>query len=256
MSILAFKFLLTPLLMTAATLAARRWGAAVGGWIVGLPITSGPISLFLALEQGPDFAARAAVGTLLGINAVVATLLTYALLARRWPWPATTAASVAVFFMTTALLHALSPGAWPVFACTCGVLLGALAVLPPPRAGHPTPVAPWWDLPARSVAALAMMVTITWLAAHVGAEWSGLLSPFPVFTLVMAVFGHRAGHGDHAVPYARGVLASLFGFAAFFLVVALLLGRLGLPAFALATGVAIAGGAVGALLGRAVARRH
>src|SRR5512139_2039614 len=84
MSILVFKCLLTPLLMTAATLAARRWGAAVGGWIVGLPITSGPISLFLALEQGPDFAARAAVGTLLGINAVVATLLTYALLARRW----------------------------------------------------------------------------------------------------------------------------------------------------------------------------
>ena len=52
--------------MAAATWAARRWGPAVGGWIVGLPLTSGPIAFFLALEHGPAFAARAALSTILG----------------------------------------------------------------------------------------------------------------------------------------------------------------------------------------------
>ena len=60
----ALKLLLAPLLILLATLAGRRWGPAVGGWLAGLPLTSGPVSLILALEQGPEFAARAALGTL------------------------------------------------------------------------------------------------------------------------------------------------------------------------------------------------
>ena len=61
--ILVLKLVVTPLLISAATLVARRWGPGVGGWLAGFPLTSAPVSVFLALEQGPDFAAGAAVGT-------------------------------------------------------------------------------------------------------------------------------------------------------------------------------------------------
>src|SRR6266542_2340199 len=65
--IFVLKLIVTPLLIAAATLVARRWGPGVGGWLAGFPLTSAPVSVFLALEQGPDFAAGAAVGTLGGV---------------------------------------------------------------------------------------------------------------------------------------------------------------------------------------------
>jgi hypothetical protein len=61
------KLCLAPLLILLATLAGRRWGPAVGGWLAGLPMTLGASSFILALEQGPQFAARAALGTLFGL---------------------------------------------------------------------------------------------------------------------------------------------------------------------------------------------
>ena len=38
---LALKLSLTPILILLASLAGRRWGETLGGWIVGLPLTLG-----------------------------------------------------------------------------------------------------------------------------------------------------------------------------------------------------------------------
>ena len=86
--ITALFILLAPLLILLATLAGRRWGPAVGGWLAGLPLTSGPVSLILALEQGPEFAGRAALGTLFGLISLSAFSLVYGVAARRMGWPA------------------------------------------------------------------------------------------------------------------------------------------------------------------------
>jgi hypothetical protein len=43
MSLLTVKLIAAPLVILLATLAARRWGDAIGGWLVGLPLTSGPL---------------------------------------------------------------------------------------------------------------------------------------------------------------------------------------------------------------------
>src|SRR5215467_7067551 len=64
------KLIVTPLLIAIATFVTRRWGPGVGGWLAGFPLTSAPVSVFLAFEQGPAFAAGAAVGTLLGLAAM------------------------------------------------------------------------------------------------------------------------------------------------------------------------------------------
>ena len=79
---------------------------------------------------------------------------------------------------------------------------------------------------------------------RLGATLSGLLSPFPVFTLVMAVFSHLQAGGQVATPYARGLLTSTIGFASFFLVVSLGLEALGPPVYLWATATAlVVGGA-------------
>ena len=60
------KLVVTPVLIGAASLADRRRGAAVGGWLVGIPFTSAPVAFFLTLEHGSGFAASASVGMMLG----------------------------------------------------------------------------------------------------------------------------------------------------------------------------------------------
>ena len=67
--ILAFKLIITPLLVLICMLITRRWGAFVGGVAAGLPVVSGPLSFFLTLEQGTAFSAHASYNTLLGIDA-------------------------------------------------------------------------------------------------------------------------------------------------------------------------------------------
>ncbi len=107
MPLLALKLVLTPLLIGGATLAARRWGPLVGGWLVALPLTSGPVLLFLALDHGPSFAAEAAVGALLGLAAIVGFSLAYAAISPRGPWPSLGAAVVA-YVVVGAVLRPLA----------------------------------------------------------------------------------------------------------------------------------------------------
>ena len=102
---MVLKALLAPLLILLATLAGRRWGPGVGGWLAGLPLTSGPVSLILALEQGPEFAARAALGTLFGLVALAAFALAYGVAAPRTGWPGCLVVAFGAFALTTLALR-------------------------------------------------------------------------------------------------------------------------------------------------------
>src|SRR5437870_12628749 len=96
-TLLLAKVVLTPLFIAAVTLAGRRWGPAVGGWRAGLLVTSGPVSVFLALEQGREFAARAAVGSLAGLVGVACFFDVDARVSRTRTWPLATAAGMAAY---------------------------------------------------------------------------------------------------------------------------------------------------------------
>ena len=64
--LLALKLTLTPGVIVGATLAARRFGPSVGGWLIGLPVTAGPVLLLLALAHGARFAEHVAAGLVAG----------------------------------------------------------------------------------------------------------------------------------------------------------------------------------------------
>jgi hypothetical protein len=111
--ILLLKLTLTPVLIGAASLASRRWGSEVGGWLVGIPFTSGPIAFFLAIGPGPRFAADAAVGILAGAVSQTAFALAYASVALRYGWVACVAAATIAFALATVVfdvLRASRPG--------------------------------------------------------------------------------------------------------------------------------------------------
>jgi hypothetical protein len=236
---LALKLILTPLLIGAASLAGRRWGPAVGGWFVGLPLTSGPIALFLALDHGVDFAAAATVGSLAGALAEAVFCLAYAAGARAG-WPAALAAATLAFAAAATLVQRAALPLSAATACAFVALLGALALMPRPRATAVPPPPPAWDLPARMVITTALVLAITGAAVTLGPRLSGVLATFPVYAAILTVFAHRASAAA-AVQVLRGLLLGLFAFAAFFVVLGVSIGPLGVAAgFALATAAALA----------------
>ena len=130
MNLLVLKLILTPLFVGGATLVARRFGPRIGGWLVGLPLTSGPVAFYLALEQGTGFAARAAQATLLGQISFAAFCLTYRWLSLRFGWLGCWLVSWSAFFITTFVLQRVSLPLPLAFISVVGVLLLTLLLLP------------------------------------------------------------------------------------------------------------------------------
>lgn len=242
MTLLAAKILLAPLCVVAVSLAGRRWGVAAAGVLGGLPVVAGPILLVETLLHGRDFGAEAAAGTLLGLAALTAFVVVYGrVAAAAGPLPSVLCGWTA-FLLGVGVLSLVQP--LPVlslaFVGACFAL--GLRLLPPAPALPPTaPAPPWWDLPARGLAALGLVLALTAVSGALGPHLSGLLAPFPIITSVLAVFTH--GHGGFAQVgvLLRNFLFGFYGFAAFCFVLAVALPTLTTgAAFGLATATALA----------------
>jgi hypothetical protein len=246
---LVLKIVLTPLLIAAASLAGRRWGPAVGGWFVGLPLTSGPIALFLALDYGVGFAAAAAIGSLAGALAEAAFCVAYAAAARHG-WPAALAAATIAFAVVATALQAATLSLWLAAVCAFASLVLALGLMPRAPAATAPPPPPAWDLPARMIITTVLVLLITGAAAALGPRLSGVLATFPLYAAILTVFAHRASAAA-GIQVLRGLLLGLFAFAGFFVVLGLAIEPLGVAAgFTLATvaALAIQGGSLALVL--------
>ncbi len=224
----ALKLILTPLLIAMATLVARRWGPVVGGIIVGLPLTSGPVSVFLALEQGREFAAVAANSVLLGTLAVLTFCLVYAFCAKRSGWFLSAAFALAGYLSLVAYLSRVHFSAVISTLLVVAAVALSLRCIGPSQRGAPLVAAPRWDLPFRMAAATTIVLTITTVSSVLGPVLSGLLSAFPVFICVMSVFSHALYGPAAAHQFARGVIAGSYSFAAFFFTVLMTIAHLNL----------------------------
>jgi hypothetical protein len=238
-TLLLLKLVLTPALIAAASLAARRWGQAVGGWLVGLPLTSAPIAFFLAIEHGSSFAADAAAGSLAGALAEAAFCVAYAGTARHAAWPAAFVVGSAAFAVVGAVTQRSTLSMPSLTALVCVALALSLAALPRRRARVSSATAPRWDLPARMASATVVVLAITGFAATLGPRLSGILATYPVYAATLTVFAHRESVAA-AVQVLRGLLLGLFAFAAFFVALGSSIERVGITAaFALAAAAAL-----------------
>lgn len=224
MGLLALKLTLAPGLVALATQVAKRLGHRAGGLVGSLPVVAAPVLLILAIERGHAYATEAAGAAVLGVASLALFCIAYGLVAPRAAWPLAVAAGWAAFLAATALFAQTEAiGAWPALLIVVALVLVARplherlahgAVAPPGRT----------DLWLRLVITAVLVLALTGAARRLDAHVSGLLSPFPIITAVLAGFTHARAGGEAANELLAGFVPGLVSFGLFFAVLAVVLG--------------------------------
>jgi Protein of unknown function (DUF3147) len=251
--------IVAPTLVGLSTLAARRWGERAGGIVSAFPAIVGPVLLIVALRHGPEFAARVANGTLLGLVSLAAFALTYGRVACRRGWPVSLLAGWVSAALAGLAVGLVAAGAGsPIGLLTATVALGlAYRGLPavPTRSEAPRPRRGTTAL--RMGAAVLLVAVLSASAGVLGAVAGGMLAALPVLACVLAVFTHREAGTPAVIGLLRGLLAGMASFVVFCQLIAMFTTPYGIaPALALATAVALLVQALTVCSVHSLLRRH
>jgi hypothetical protein len=248
------RLALVPLAVWAASIAARRWGHAASGYLGGLPLIGGPITLFLALDQGVGFASTSALFTLAAIAAQCAHLLALSHAAARLGWAGSLLAGWTAFALVAVAVAALPLTAPAAATLALAGLAAAWKWLPPIRGHSAPPAVPALELRLRVAAAFVLAAGILLAAPILGPVASGILLSVPITGSIMPPFTLALYGREALARLARGFVVGLSGFTAFFLTVAA-----GLPAWGVGPGftaAVLAALAAVAMAGRLVRARR
>lgn len=240
--VFGLKLALVPALIAGVTLAGRRWGPAVAGWLAAFPVVAAPILFFIALQHGAEFAAHAALGTLSAVLAILVFGICYAWSALRFSWRRSVLIAFAGYWVAVAALSLWAPS----LQASAVAVLAALWVAPRlyPAAAPPSSAAsskPGKDIGLRMAAGALLVLLVTHFSSALGPHLSGLLAMFPVMGSVLVVFSHRQSGAAFAIQLLRGMVLGYYAFSVFCIALALALPATSLAAaFALALGGAVA----------------
>ncbi len=241
--ILGIKLLLVPTLIGAVTLAGRRWGPGIAGWLSGFPIVTGPILFFITYEHGAAFGAAAASAALLGVPAIFLFNLTYSWAASKSGWPLSLASALAVYAAGVFVLVSLTPGLITTAVIVAGVLLLGARLFPRLETSAPNRARSSGNVEVlyRMLAAAALCVLVTHFASSLGPRLSGLFAMFPVISIVLASFSHHDAGPAFATRLLKGIIFGWYALVTFCLLLCWLLPFAPVP-------LAFLGAAVGAIL--------
>jgi hypothetical protein len=229
--ILLLKLTLVPLFLGLISLVGKRYGPSAAGWLAGLPVIVGPILFLLALENGAQFSANAAVFTLASVLTLIAFGVGYAWTAMKFPRGGVFAAAVvalAAWFVAALVVRTIAFTPITAALAAYGVLLVGTRLYP-----HVAPIAAASPLPKselflRMAAGAVLTLIVTAIAATVGEEWSGIAALAPLLTPILAVFTHARSGAEHAVAMLRSLVRGVFALATFCFVLSLSLPTMGI----------------------------
>ena len=238
---LTLKLFLVPAFLLLVSLAGKRWGPSVAGWLAGLPVVAGPILFFLAVERGDAFASNAAASALSAVVASVAFSVTYSHAAQRVSWAPSLLLALPAWGATAFVLSLLPSNASLSLLVALITLMAAPRLFPAAHALPTTHAVSTTELCWRMLAGAVLTVVVTVAAERLGSNWSGLLAVFPVLGIVLAVFSHRTQGSVFVAALLRAMATGLYSFASFCFALSLALTYIGVPAaFAIAVALAVA----------------
>lgn len=254
--LLLAKLIVAPAFVVTVTLLGRRLGPSAAGMLAALPVVGGPILGLIVAEQGVVFGAEAALSGAVGGGTTMLFTLVYTRLAAQRSPLVCLAASYAFWVVATFALSYLPINVVVALATPLTLWWLVLRVFPVPDGPLPRVTPSVWDLPARALATMSLVVVITGLASALGPQLAGLVTPAPIATAVLAVFTHRQGGPDAVAVLLRSLVRGLASFTSFFVATGLLLPVVHpVMAFSLALAVALVVQAVVLKLGVGLPQR-
>ena len=223
------RMTLTPALVLVVSLVQRRWGHALGGRLIGLPLTTGPFLVLVSLSQGAAATSLAAHGVVAGQVAVVAFCATYSHAARRARWSVALPAGWAAAFASVVLLQGV-PSTWLAAAVVVVAVEVALRTWPGGDADDAAARAPArWETPVRALVTGTLVATLTGMARVLGPHLAGILATTPVIVSVLGPATQRTSGPTAAASLLRGTTTSIAGSTMLSAVVAATVVPLGAP---------------------------
>ncbi|KAF0811272.1 hypothetical protein IGB42_04261 [Andreprevotia sp. IGB-42] len=250
-SVIAVKLLAGPLVISAASIAGKRWGPAAAGLLGGLPLIASCVIAALWLEFGQDYAVAVASAAPAGLWANIGYMLALGFACRyfeqrRLGWLGMLLCGWLVYLLLAIVLAAanLAHSVPAALLALPGLLLAARFVLPKPQAPPRIVRLPRVELFARMAAALLLVGTLTGLTRLLGPGVTGILSPGPVAATVIPAFTLANAGSDAVLLQLRGFLTGLIGTGVSFMCLAPLAAQMGawavLPATLTAVGAGLA----------------
>ena len=240
---LIVKMAVTAGFLLAATITAERAGPLIGGLVATLPISAGPVYIFLALDHDSQFIAQSALGSLVTNAVNTAFAVAYVLLAQRRSLAISLGGAFGVWF---GLSYAVGFVQWTLplaIALNVGVIAASLVLVHPLRhvrvAAAP---ARWYDLVLRAgMVALLVGVVVT-LSFTIGPTASGNLAVFPIVLSSIMIILHRRIGGKPTAAILANAVVGLATFAVAVITLTLTAVPLGSPlALTLALAVSVGG---------------
>lgn len=230
---LPFKLAIVPSLIWLISYSGRRWGPTVAGSLSAFPVVVGPSLLFVAVEQGVDFAASAAIGSIAGVLALIGFSLTYAICAAsNVSWRRSTIFSIAIYAFIVALLREFDFSLITASIVVIVVLTFIQRVFPKNRITKVDNAAFKFDVPLRMVLGGLMVYMLTTVASRIGPAWSGIFAMFPVTGSILMVFSHIYQGKEFASNLIHGMFLGWCSITTFCIVLAYSLPAVGIvPSF-------------------------
>jgi hypothetical protein len=211
--VLATKMAVTALFVTAATIIAERLGATVGALVATLPVSAGPVYVFLALDHDSTFISSSAIARL-ALNSATAIYLTaYVLVAQRRSMWLSISVAFAIWIVVVLVFSPVHWTAWSAFALNLIVFTACTLIVQPfCFVRIPPTTRPWYDFVLRAGLVASLVGVVVTLSFQLGPTGSGVLAVFPViYTSIMLVLHPRVGGPATAAVLANAVPA-LAGF--------------------------------------------
>lgn len=211
---LVIRMAVTAAFLIAATVTAERAGPLIGGLVATLPISAGPIYIFLAIDHDAAFIGASALGSMLSNAVNIFFALTYCLLAQKRSLVLSLAGAFVMWGLSIWLLgNQLQLGLWGTIAinvAAVGIALGVQKMLP--HIHFPRMRTYWYDYILRAgLVALLVGVVVT-LSHHIGPAASGNLAVFPIVLTSIAIILHPRVGGRAAATVLAHSAVGLGGF--------------------------------------------
>lgn len=214
--LLLVKMAVAATVVVGCSVLAERAGPFVAALIATLPISAGPVYVFLALQHDDVFIASSGLTSTYSNLSNAALCLAYVLLAQRHGLIVSYGVALVCWVLAGALLMHLAPPVSVMLVATVVTFALLHWYLRPYMAARPPRPAQrlWYAIPVRAAGVAIVAGTVSTISGYVGPGWSGLMAAIPVVFSSLIVILHLTIGGPACAAVIANSALGLIGFGA------------------------------------------